>query len=66
MNHTQTQTITFALLFSVLCVFGISQYSLTAKLSLDSHPLSNFFNQQQPQSLEAAELERQSSLNCAQ
>ena len=62
----QTQTITFALLFSVLCIFGIAQHSLTAKLSSDSHSFSNFFNQQQSQSLEAAELKRQSSLNCAQ
>jgi hypothetical protein len=62
----QTQTITFALLFSVLFFFAVVQHSLNSSHSPVSDPFSGFFDQKPPLNFEAAELERQSGLSCAQ
>lgn len=63
----QMQSITFALLFIAILIFGFAQQTLTADFSSASHSFFDFFqtDQKRAQSIEAAELERQCSLDCS-
>ena len=62
----QSQAIPFTLLFFAILLFGIVQLQLTSNLPSASGSLFNSFQTTPGQNYEAAELERQAGLNCAQ
>ena len=62
----QSQAIPFTLLFFAILLFGILQLRLNTNHPSVSGSLFNSFQTTSGQNLEAAELERQSGLNCAQ
>ncbi len=67
MKHMQS--ITLALFFLAILIFGFAQQTLTAGFSSAGHSFFDFFQiDQDPgraQTIEAAELERQCNLDCA-